>query len=120
MPLCPNCGYEYLPEITKCPDCGAELVNKLPEQEVINDEMVLVYKTYNDSEASIIKAYLEAEGIDAIVQRDAVQDIYPSMFNELGICILVLERDKDKALEALRNHEAFGANLASEDENVRP
>ena len=31
MPYCPQCRYEYLPEINKCPDCGADLVDELPE-----------------------------------------------------------------------------------------
>ena len=30
MPFCPNCRFEYVPEITSCPDCGAELVAELP------------------------------------------------------------------------------------------
>ena len=30
MPFCPNCRFEYVPEITACPDCGANLVESLP------------------------------------------------------------------------------------------
>ena len=31
MPFCPNCRYEYLPEVEQCLDCGAELVHELPD-----------------------------------------------------------------------------------------
>jgi hypothetical protein len=30
MPFCPNCSYEYLPEIKACPECGSDLVVQLP------------------------------------------------------------------------------------------
>ena len=120
MPFCPKCSYEYLPEITKCPDCDADLVEAIPEPEIYNDKDVVIYETYNENDALIVKAYLEAEGIDATLLGDVIQNIYPSFANEISKKVVVLERDKDKALEALRSHEAFGANIASEDENVRP
>ncbi|MFH1862931.1 MAG: hypothetical protein ABH878_08990, partial [bacterium] len=31
MHFCPECRFEYLPEVSTCPDCGAELVAELPE-----------------------------------------------------------------------------------------
>ncbi len=31
MPYCPDCRFEYLPEVEECPDCGARLVDELPE-----------------------------------------------------------------------------------------
>jgi hypothetical protein len=119
MPICPACGYEYLPGITKCPDCGASLVETLSEPEIYTDENVVVYETYNENDALIVKAYLEAEGIDAVVQGDAVENIYPSFANEISKKVVVLERDKTRAMEALQNHESFGASATNEDNNVR-
>jgi hypothetical protein len=31
MPFCPQCRYEYLPEVKQCPDCGSDLVAELPD-----------------------------------------------------------------------------------------
>ncbi|TKJ38401.1 hypothetical protein CEE37_12845 [candidate division LCP-89 bacterium B3_LCP] len=39
MPFCPECRYEYLPEITQCPDCGSELVHELPEIRLQNQDV---------------------------------------------------------------------------------
>lgn len=39
MPFCPQCRYEYLPEVTACPDCGSALVDQLPEMPEIEEDV---------------------------------------------------------------------------------
>jgi hypothetical protein len=36
MPWCPNCRYEYRPEVKECPECQAALVNEPPAQDAGN------------------------------------------------------------------------------------
>lgn len=39
MPFCPECRYEYLPEVSECPDCGSALVDELPDVKIENEDV---------------------------------------------------------------------------------
>ena len=43
MPFCPNCRYEYRPEISECPDCGERLVASLPLEPEAGDDRAAPY-----------------------------------------------------------------------------
>jgi hypothetical protein len=58
--------------------------------------------TYNSiTEANLVKARLESEGIDAIVQSDDLGSTTPTLGMVRGILVLVREEDRADAMEAL-------------------
>lgn len=67
MPWCPDCHTEYDPGITRCADCGADLVQNDPAS-LAGPAPVLVYEAGTASEAQVVEATLESEGIPAFVQ----------------------------------------------------
>lgn len=58
--------------------------------------------TYNSiTEANLVRARLESEGIDAIVQSDDLGSTTPMLGNVRGVLVLVREEERAAAMEVL-------------------
>lgn len=53
------------------------------------------------TEANVVKARLESEGIDAMVQSDDLGSTTPTMITVRGVQVLVREGDRAVAMECL-------------------
>lgn len=58
--------------------------------------------TYNSlTEANLVKARLESEGIEALVQSDDVGSTTPTLGAVRGVIVLVRDEDRAQAMEVL-------------------
>jgi len=63
---------------------------------------LVVLGTYNSlTEANLVKARLESEGIEAIVQSDDVGSMTPTLNTVRGVQVLVRSGDRAEAMESL-------------------
>lgn len=56
---------------------------------------------YSTTEANLVKARLESEGIDAVVQADDLGATTPMLGNVRGVLVLVREEERAAAMEIL-------------------
>jgi hypothetical protein len=75
MPFCPNCRYEYLPEVTKCPDCGADLVGELPDLQAEYQDVKWVALT---PLSGVVYAKMVAEVLDQRNIPNYIQSLFGS------------------------------------------
>lgn len=80
--FCPQCRYEYLPEISKCPDCGVWLVRELPvdpkpqpTEELDDTPLEVVYSSFEYSRIQIAAAILEEAGIPHLLNDQPMHGI---------------------------------------------
>jgi hypothetical protein len=119
MPYCPNCK-NAVDDGTECPDCGSKLVDELPFQAVPaqNDTWVEVASTGTEDEASLIKGFLDAEGIPAQVENVKFS-MEPITFGKMGdIRVYVGAQDENRALELLRQRNKEWEKLGDDEETV--
>ncbi|MDD3949117.1 MAG: DUF2007 domain-containing protein [Anaerolineaceae bacterium] len=83
-------------------------------------KLVKVYKAHGKLDAEIIKAFLEAQGIEAYLDQNALGQIYGLTVGDLGeVGVLVDQQDESKALLILRAmEEGEFANEILVDENL--
>lgn len=65
------------------------------------DEMKVIKVFSNETEAIIAKGLLESEGISALIRKDDVGGMLPSLQQTMGVKLLVNEQDADRALKVL-------------------
>lgn len=71
-----------------------------------DQEFKEIHKVWNQTEAEIIKSFLESQGISCLIKGRIVQNVYPFTTDGLGeIKIFVLEKDCELAKKLLENHE---------------
>jgi hypothetical protein len=75
MPFCPNCRYEYLPEIKACPECGSNLVEELP---LISDMPVDVEWVPLRPLSGMVYAKMVMEVLDQHAIPNYVQSLFGS------------------------------------------
>ena len=77
MPFCPECEYEYLPEIKTCPDCDMDLVESLPESEDLSDVNWKPLRNLpGNLYAEMVKEVLDKTGIPSIIKSDVLSSAY--------------------------------------------
>jgi hypothetical protein len=80
--FCPQCRYEYRPEVTKCPDCDIWLVRALPAEptsqstdELDETPLEVVYSTFEYPRIQIASAILEEAGIPFLMNDQPIHGI---------------------------------------------
>jgi hypothetical protein len=104
MPVCPNCKYEYVPGITICPDCNTPLVDAIDlnnYSELSEEDWVLVYTSFSEIDADMLKENLESAGISASVlsQKDSS---FPAPGDLSTIKLFVKKADVTETLEFIQ------------------
>lgn len=95
--FCPKCGSEFEAGYTRCEECEADLVESLPLDEEQYTELVTIFE--GDAEAAaVVRGKLESMGIEAWIQGDAAQSVFPNLS---PVSVEVRAEDADAALEAL-------------------
>lgn len=110
--ICPKCKAEYRDGFYKCVDCGIGLVTELPAEvapEVIFENPVEVYSTYQQSEIAFIKSILECERIPYFFQGESALLIFTA---GAYARLFVNAADADRVSELLRELET--AKIESE------
>jgi hypothetical protein len=63
---------------------------------------LVVLGTYNSlTEAQLVKARLESDGIESLVQSDDVGSMTPTLITVRGVRVLVRDTDRARAMESL-------------------
>jgi hypothetical protein len=67
MPFCPDCRFEYLPQLRECPECGSPLVEELPAHGKLRSApdftQVELCTVTGELHARLVQNVLAAEGI---------------------------------------------------------
>lgn len=104
MPYCPECGYEYTPEHTRCPECDVPLQAE-PPKEAPEAKWVVLKHVSLKGEGRIIHGLMVSNGIPAVVE-DISFDMIPGTSEDLTrIRVMVREKDLEKAKELLDSSE---------------
>ncbi len=78
MPFCPNCRYEYLPEVEKCPDCGSGLVNELPG-------ITIDYKDVKWVALKPLSGIVYAKMVTEVLDQRGIPNYIQSLFGSGGL-----------------------------------
>jgi Putative prokaryotic signal transducing protein len=84
-----------------------------------DEKLVKVFDTEEESEAMVVRGLLETAGIDAILQSDEAQDVFPVG----GVVVLVRQEQAEEAratIEAYRKNPATDADEAVSEEQEQP
>ena len=73
MPFCPECRFEYVPEVKRCPECGARLVQDMPAappRTAARDtgDQVLLGIVIGEIHAKLVQDALASQGIPSRLQ----------------------------------------------------
>ncbi|MBN1299996.1 MAG: DUF2007 domain-containing protein [Melioribacteraceae bacterium] len=102
--ICPKCEYEYIEGITECPDCHVALVTaeEFEGNLVHNSDWVVIYTTFDQVEAEMIKSNLEGGDIETTIlsQKDSSLHLITDSGN---IKLLVKKKDADDALMIIKD-----------------
>jgi ribonuclease-3 len=77
-------------------------------------ELVIIFRTHSDIEASIVRGLLEANGVLSVVSSPVTHSVFPLTVNELGeVRISVHREDADEAQQIIESHrtELTGARV---------
>jgi len=68
-------------------------------------ELIVIFRTHSDVEASIVRGLLEANGVPSVITSDVPHNIFPLMVNGLGeVRISVRQDDADDARRIIDAH----------------
>ncbi len=101
MPFCPNCRFEYKPEVKVCPDCGAKLVSKLEEEIIENIKYVPLRRVPSRLYAEMLQEALEKQDIPCLIQAEDAGLMLGTLgtSSSLRVSVWVPEELKEKAEE---------------------
>ena len=119
MKYCPRCASVVDDELETCVECG-EVLQALDELPPENGERLVLLTHCQPSEAHVLRATLENQGIDAMVEDEGLLELLNPFGisppdDEGGVRVLVHLKDAGAALEVLRAKEA-GELALDEDE----
>ena len=97
MGFCPECRSEYVPGIEVCPGCETDLVESLPPEE----ELAAVYAATDLLETKLVKATLEADGIEAVV-LSREDSMFPARGSQSGYRVAVKLSQTQQAREIIK------------------
>jgi len=107
--VCPQCGYEYEPQVTTCPECAVPLVEREagspPQEEPRVEPVKLVPVCHAATELDLVRAQsaLKDAGIPSFVrsfQLPAMDDMFVDPSGAWGE-LLVAEADLPQAMEII-------------------
>src|SRR5262245_13263554 len=106
--FCPECGLEYVDNVTVCKDCGVALQPDRPEfppeptAEWVDLEPVLV--TSNAALLAVARSLLEAEGLAGFARNELLQEWFRCGRLASGanciVCPIQLQVPKERSAEA--------------------
>ena len=100
MPICPNCGYEYIAGITYCRDCGVPLVDEnyyVKPENWSEENWEVVYTSSQEFEVEMLKDNLEGAGIPAAILSQKDRN-FPAPGDFSIVKLLVHKEDVQSAL----------------------
>lgn len=84
----------------------------------INDELVPVFVTEQESEAMVVRGLLESAGIQAIITGfDAPQDVLPGVG---GVVVRVAAEQAEEARQTIEEYRASGMPEETESSDIPP
>lgn len=101
--FCEKCRIEFVEGIARCSDCGSRLVEKLPEEEKPRREyreLVEVFATWKNIEASFVKSLLDSSGVESFVHNLYYPSITPVGTGAVPIRIMVPADDEENRKKA--------------------
>ncbi|MDR3668074.1 MAG: zinc-ribbon domain-containing protein [Ignavibacteriaceae bacterium] len=104
MPVCPNCGYEYVKGITFCPDCNESLVDEnlyLKPEEWKEDNWVVAFTSNQEYEIEMLKNNLDGAGITSAI-LDQKDRNFPSPGDFSVVKLMVKKEDLHDALNFIQ------------------
>jgi hypothetical protein len=105
MSYCPKCKYEFEDSVKFCPDCEMQLIEKKPEEHVVETKWVLLDKLNSSVMADMLKEALEENEIFCLEKSDMFHSAFAmesTSFAGGEIEILVPEDRLPKAKNILK------------------
>jgi hypothetical protein len=117
MPVCPNCGYEYVEGVKVCPDCGVELIKNsdfIPPEKWTEDDWEVVFTSNQDYEVEMLKDNLDSAGIISTILSQKDRN-FPAPGDFSLIKLVVRKEDAAAAREFIENMQSGTNNTNLEE-----
>jgi hypothetical protein len=96
--FCPECKSEYREGFTHCESCNVDLVAELkpePESDVWLADPVVVFTTFNPTEAALVQSVLEGSGIDAELLDESMSRMDSPVVIAIGGIKVIVPSDQE-------------------------
>ncbi len=108
MSYCPQCRYEFRPEVKTCPECNVALEEKLTEEATSEEDYVEVYKVGSRMEAEMIQALFDENDIYYLVRDMRVFPVLPDFGAADDLLIAVPRHNEEIARKLLEEAQTDG------------